>query len=308
MPSAVANFPSAADADVIPWKRTAALVCSVLLGLIFLVSGGWKVLDPFRTGELLEQAKVPGGWGAIGAATLGSLELLAAFLLFLPRYRKWGGYLGSALIIFFVGWVGFYYKSLAGQECSCFPIIKRTIGPGFFAGDGIMLLFGIAAITWSAKVLSVRVPAILLACVAVLGLSNFALQASRHTGLAAPSPIVVDGKTQSLKEGKIFLFFYDPSCMHCDKAAKFMSKLDWAESKVIAIPTVDPKFAADFLRDTHLKAGTSLESDKLRQTFKFVDPPFGVALVDGYQKQSFGVSAFEPPAPQGDLKKLGFVR
>jgi hypothetical protein len=97
------------------WKRKIATVSAILLALMFLVSGGWKVLSPLHTGELLEQARVPAGWGALGAASLGTLELLAAFLLFAPRFRKLGGLLASALLIFFIGWVGFYYHALAGQ-------------------------------------------------------------------------------------------------------------------------------------------------------------------------------------------------
>ena len=136
------------------WRRTVAAVSAVLLGIIFLVSGGWKVLDPFKTGELLEQAKVPAGFGTLGAATLGAVELLAAFLLFVPQVRRWGGLLGSALIVFFLGWIGYYYSALVGKECSCFPLIKRSIGPGFFISDGVMLLLGLAAFAWSAKVVS----------------------------------------------------------------------------------------------------------------------------------------------------------
>src|SRR5438270_9481808 len=114
--------------NIAGWKRTAAAISATLLGLIFLVSGGWKVLSPFKTGELLEQARVPAGLGVLGAASLGTVELFAAFLLFVPRFRRWGGLLGSALMIFFMGWVGFCYCSLAGQECSCFPIITRCLG------------------------------------------------------------------------------------------------------------------------------------------------------------------------------------
>src|SRR5271163_751864 len=103
------------------WKATVSAICGILLGLLFLVSGGWKVLEPFTTGQLLEQARVPAGWGASGAATLGSVELLAAVLLFLPRFRRLGGLLGSGLLLFFIAWVGYYYTALTGQECSCFP-------------------------------------------------------------------------------------------------------------------------------------------------------------------------------------------
>jgi uncharacterized membrane protein YphA (DoxX/SURF4 family) len=135
------------------WRETAAAVCAVVLGVVFLVSGGWKVLDPFKTGELLEQAKVPAGFGTLGAATLGTLELWAAFMLFVPRLRRWGGLLGSGLIVFFIAWISYYYGALVGKECSCFPIIKRSIGPGFFVSDGVMLLLGVAAFAWSAKAL-----------------------------------------------------------------------------------------------------------------------------------------------------------
>ena len=61
------------------WRRIAVAVSAILLGIIFLVSGGWKVLEPFKTGELLEQARVPAGFGTAGASVLGSLELFTAF-------------------------------------------------------------------------------------------------------------------------------------------------------------------------------------------------------------------------------------
>jgi hypothetical protein len=96
--------------------------------------------------------------------------------------------------------------------------------------------------------------------------------------------------------------------MHCDAAAKFMSKLDWSGTRVVAIPTINPQWAADFLHDTHLKAATSLELDKLKKAFPFVDPPFGVALDDGRVKETFSQAQFNAPLPQPDLKKLGFVK
>ena len=112
----------------VSWKRTAAGVCAILLGIVFLVSGGWKLVSPLKTGELLEQAQVPAGLGILGAAALGVLELLAAFLLFVPRLRRWGGLLGSALMIFFIGWIAYYYPVLVGRECSCFPSSSAPSG------------------------------------------------------------------------------------------------------------------------------------------------------------------------------------
>jgi hypothetical protein len=290
------------------WRRTVAAVSAVLLGIIFLVSGGWKVLDPFKTGELLEQAKVPAGFGTLGAATLGTVELLAAFLLFVPQVRRWGGLLGSALIVFFLGWIGYYYSALVGKECSCFPLIKRSIGPGFFISDGVMLLLGLAAFAWSAKVVSARLPLRALAGLIVLAGVSYGVNARMHGSAQVPTPVIVDGQPQNLADGKVFLFFFDPSCMHCEAAAKFMSKLNWGDTKIVAIPTVNPQWAASFLHDTGFKAQTSLELDKLKKAFPFVDPPFGVALVDGRVKETFTQAQFNVPLPQPALQKLGFVK
>ena len=87
-----------------------------------------------------------------------------------------------------------------------------------------------------------------------------------------------------------------------------MSKLDWGNTRVVAIPTVNPQWADSFLHDTKLKASTSLELDKLKKAFPFVDPPFGVALEDGRVKETFGQRQFFPPLPQAELQKLGLVR
>ncbi len=289
-------------------QKSIAAVCAVLLAIIFLVSGGWKMLQPFVTGEVLEQAQVPAGLGAYGAALLGTLEVFTAFLLFTPRYRRWGGILGSALIIFFIGWVGYYYPVLNGKACGCFPIIKRTIGPMFFVTDGIMLLFGLAAWLWSDRVKSFRVPVAILASLAVVSGASYAWNNSKIVHAQIPNPVIVDGKPADLSKGKVFVFFYDPSCMHCDAAARFMSGFDWTDTRVVSIPTVNPQWAASFLHDTGFKAGTSLELDKLKKTFPFVDPPYGVALKNGVVKETFGQAAFAAPSPKSQLEALGLIK
>jgi hypothetical protein len=87
-----------------------------------------------------------------------------------------------------------------------------------------------------------------------------------------------------------------------------MSKLDWKDTQVIAIPIQDPQWAASFLRDTGLKAGTSTDLDALREKFKFVDAPYGVALDRGRQKAVIAAAAFEDSEPAATLRPLGFVK
>ncbi len=118
----------------------------------------------------------------------------------------------------------------------------------------------------------------------------------------------MDGQPASLLTGHVFLFFYNPSCLHCDAAARRMSKLEWKDTRVVAIPIQDPQWAASFLHDTGLKAGTSTDLDKLREKFKFVDAPYGVALDRGRQKAAIAAAAFEDPEPAKTLRGIGFVK
>jgi hypothetical protein len=207
-----------------------------------------------------------------------------------------------------MGWIANYYHVLVGRECSCFPIIKRTVGPGFFITDGIFLLLGVLAFVWSRRRSGLLGPAVAFVCLVVLGGASLGVNAAMRRNVQVPNPVVVNGKPADLTHGKVFLFFYDPECMHCVDAAKFLSTLNWGNTEVVSIPTHDPQFAKDFLGDTHLKADTSLEINKLKKAFPFVTPPYGVALDDGQVKQTFEQTQFNEPLPAADLKKLGFVK
>ena len=236
---------------------------------------------------------------------MGILELFTAFLLFTPKYRKLGGLLGSALMIFFIAWVAYFYNQLVGKDCGCFPIIKRAVGPGFFVSDAVMLLFGLIAATWGPAVKRLRVPALAFVALAVLAGANFAFGAVQRRNVEMPYPVAVDGKPTDLRTGKVFLFFYDPECMHCDRAARAMATYNWRDTRVVAIPTREQHFAKAFLSDTGLKAGTSLESDRLKKVFPFGDPPYGVALENGHERSP--LSRFDENEPAATLRKLGFI-
>jgi hypothetical protein len=93
--------------------------------------------------------------------------------------------------------------------------------------------------------------------------------------------------------------------MHCDAAARRMAKLNWKDTSVIAIPIDQPQFAASFLHDTGLKAGTSLDLKPMRDVFPFVNAPYAVALSNGRQKAAVG--NFDESEPARTLRKIGFV-
>ncbi|HYL75495.1 MAG TPA: MauE/DoxX family redox-associated membrane protein [Bryobacteraceae bacterium] len=295
----------AAGADLPAWKKAAGSTAALLLALLFFVSGCWKLTDPFQWAHALTEFRVPSVWSLPFTLATGIGETFAAVLILVPRFRRWGSLLIGLLLVVFMVYIGANYSVLAGKDCSCFPLVKRTIGPGFFIGDVVMLLMAAIAGWWARQSENLRAALVVLGVVVVFAGVSFGVNATRLSGLKAPATITVDGKPFSLDQGDIFLFFYDPECLHCDAAAKRMSKLNWKNTRVVAIPTHDPQFAAAFLHDTGLTAVTSFDTDLLRSTFKFVDPPYGVALQHGRQKVA--IASWEDSEPAATLRKIGFV-
>src|SRR5579872_1769471 len=296
---------AAASLDLPAWKKAIGSAAAVLLALIFFSSGAWKLSDPFRWSQFLSEFHVPAALALPGTIALGIAETLGAVLVLVPRFRRWGSWLIGLLLVAFILYIGANYATLAGKDCSCFPLVKRTVGPGFFIGDGLMLAGAVLTGWWARASENLRAAAVILGIVAVFAGVSYGVNLSRETGLKAPDTITVDGKPFALNEGHVFLFFYNPECMHCDAAARRMSKLNWKDTKVVGIPTQDPQFAASFLKDTGLRAGTSNDLKLMRETFKFVDPPYGVALDKGRQKAV--VSNFEESEPAKTLREIGYV-
>jgi uncharacterized membrane protein YphA (DoxX/SURF4 family) len=287
------------------WKNAAAIVCAALLGGLFLISGVWKITDPLRAATLMTQALVPHALSLPAALAAGIGETFAAVLLLMPRYRRWGAWLAGLMLVAFLAYFAIFYGQLRGQECNCFPWVKRAVGPGFFIGDAVMLLMALVAGVWARPSRGPRNAAIVLGAVAVFAFASFGIHAARETGLKAPDVITVDDRPYSLQQGRIFLYFFDPECAHCDQAARAMSRYNWGETKVIVVPTAQPQFTGQFLQATGLRALVSHDLAPLRQVFQFVSGPYAVALENGRQKAA--ITRFEAAEPETTLRGLGFV-
>src|ERR1700691_3920669 len=129
----------------VAFNRTAA----ILISLVFLVAGLWKITDPTGAGARLAQARVPESLSVIAAVGLGILETFTGVLLLIPRFRRWGSWLGTLLLFTFMVFIAIHYNELRGVDCSCFPCVRRAVGPGFFIGDGIMMLLAVGAGIWA---------------------------------------------------------------------------------------------------------------------------------------------------------------
>jgi uncharacterized membrane protein YphA (DoxX/SURF4 family) len=287
------------------WKRFAATGAAILIGALFLVSGIWKITDPLEWTTKVEQFKVPYSLSLPFTLLLAVGETWGGLMILVPQFRRWGAILLSVLLVVFMAYMGIHYAEFKSMDCSCFPLLKRAVGPGFFVGDGIMLLLAAIAGLWSRPPSGYRAAAVCLGAVVVATGACYAAAQSRVTGTKAPETLIVNGQPYSIEHGRVFLYFYDPECMHCDAAAKKMSKMSWGSSRVVAIPTRQQQFAEAFLRDTGLKAVTSLELEKLKKVFPFTDTPYGIALENGRQKGA--VSRYDDAEPGESLKKLGLV-
>ncbi len=291
--------------DLPNWQRVGSAAAAFFLMLVFVSSGVWKITDPFTWSAALGQFRIPSSLSLPFTLALGIIETLAGVLILVPRFRRWGSLLVCVLLAVFMVYIGANYSVLAGKDCSCFPIVKRAVGPGFFIGDGLMLVLALLAGWWARPSSNLKVGLMVLGAVTVFAGVSYGVNVARLTGIKAPDSIVVDGQTRSLQSGRLFLFFYDPACMHCDAAARRMAKLKWRDATVIAIPVNQPQWAAAFLHDTGLKAGTSVDDQPLRRVFHFLNTPYGVALVNGRQKAD--VSNFDESEPARTLRSIGFI-
>src|SRR5579872_121491 len=297
---------AAARLNLPVWKNLLGHFAAVILGIIFLASGIWKMTDPFGWATMIEELRAPATFSLTLTLLLAVGETFGGILILVPRFRRWGAWVVGALLVVFMIYIGANYHTLIGKECSCFPFVKRTVGPGFFIGDAALLVGALLAGLWTRPSLHLRSASYILGVIVLATGVSYAVNTARLTGTKAPDTITVDGKPYSLQQGRIFLFFYDPECSHCDQAARHMAKLNWGDTTVVAIPTRQPQFAAAFLHDTGLKALTSYDLDLLKKTFPFGDPPFGVALERGREKGP--VTHYDPPEPAISLRKLGFAQ
>ena len=287
------------------WKTALGWVSAIVISLLFLVSGVWKISDVPGWAVRVSQFRIPASLSLPAALLFGIAETFAGVLILVPRFRRWGAWLAGALLVVFLAYFAFNYDALHGQECSCFPLVKRVVGPEFFIGDGIMLLLAFLAGVWSKPPDSVRSAVVVLAAVTVFAVVSYGVEVTRQSGTAAPPTITVDGKPFQTHQGKLLIYFFDPECLHCLEAGRKMAKLNWGDTRMVVVAVAQPRFSQQFLRDCGLKAGISPDLEILKKTFPFVNAPAAVALVNGREKAM--ITDFDGEEPAATLKKFELI-
>ncbi len=287
------------------WKAALSWIAAALIGLLFVISGAWKITDVQAAAMRMAQARVPEPLSTAAALLFGITETLGGVFILVPRFRRWGAILTGLLLVAFMVYIGVNYNALRGEDCSCFPWLKRAVGPAFFVSDAVMLLGAVAAGVWSRRPESLRSAFLVLGAVTVFAGVSYGVVTVHQTGVKAPATITVDSQAYSLQHGRYFLFFFNPGCMHCFDAAQRMSTFQWGDTKVVAVPVEQPQFAGQFLERTGLKAAVTTDFARLAPVFSYTSYPFGVALENGREKVP--LTKFEGDEPAATLKHLGFV-
>jgi uncharacterized membrane protein YphA (DoxX/SURF4 family) len=279
-----------------------------VLGALFVVSGVWKMSDLSAAAERMIQTLVPVALSAPLAFAVAVCEMATGVLLFVPRYRRWGAWGAGLLLVAFMIYIGIRYDRLLGEDCNCFPWVRRVVGPAFFAGDATML--GLAAIAaWrSARPRDWRGAAAIVCAAGLLGAAAYAGESIRSADAEVPASASIDDPSLTLRDGRILLYFFDPECTHCYTVARAMSRRDWGATHIVVVPTRESQFAAAFLTDTGLRAAVSRDAGALRRVFAFSEPPYAVALERGRAVARFNSGQMEDDSWYAGLEALGYLR
>jgi uncharacterized membrane protein len=290
------------------WPSIAAAAAALVLALVFLVSGLWKLLDLHATAERMVQVLVPLPLSAPAAFAVAIAETTTGILLVLPRYRRWGAVAAALLLVAFMGYIGLMYDRLLGEDCSCFPWVRRVVGPSFFAGNAAMLSLAAIGAWRSPPARGWRVPLAVACVVTLLAGSSYAGASWLRRDVDVPEGATVQGDAFSLRDGRVLLYFFDPECTHCYAVARDMSNRHWGSIRLVIVAIREPQFAQAFLDDTGLRAAIADDAELLRNAFPFTEPPYAVALRDGRAVVRFNSAQLERPAWYATLDELGYLQ
>ena len=296
-------------------------MAAVIVAFLFLTAGIYKAIDPYKFANLAKNLLVPYEITLPLALLLAVAETTAGVLILVPRFRRWGAMLAGLLLVVFMAYVGIRYKALVGRDCSCFPELtlpfgividmRRSVGPGFFYGDFAFLAAAAIAGFWARRSEGLRTAMVILGAAAVFTGASYGVAFTKLTGLKAPDSIMVEGSPMSLQDGRVFLFFFDPECGTCYAVAKSLGPVKFHEGiTVVGVPTRVPQYAAEMLKDAKFQAKISSDSAKLREVFKFDNPPYAALIERGRQSGVILPTQFNEEDPSKHielLKQMGAV-
>ncbi len=288
------------------WKRHTGTTAALLMAIPWLAAGIYKLFIVSQFQLMLTQILVPVSLSLVLAMLVIMGDLTSGVLLVVPSWRRLGGILSSVMLVIFMGYYAINYETLKGADCSCFPWVERTVGPVFFWSDGAMLVLSVLAAWWAVPVTKIRGAAVTVAGIVAVSLVALGVdKLGPQPDTEVPAAVAVGDEQMSLHEGKVFVYFFNPMCLHCLDAGTAMAKHTW-QAPFVGVPTEEEDLAIGFVEDTGLKdVKLTPDVDALREAFPFQDTPYAVAIENGQVKERFPF--FEEPELGEKLRELGFI-
>jgi uncharacterized membrane protein YphA (DoxX/SURF4 family) len=292
------------------WQNILGWTCAGVMALLWIVAGLYKLSDIGGFQVKLSQLLFPTALTLPATLAVATSELFAGVLLLRPAWRRLGGLVSTGLLLAFMAYMAVNYTALQGEDCSCFPWLERAVGPAFFWSDGAMMAASLIAAWFAPRMVAVRQTRFVL--FGIIALATVALGFDKfgpESGTDVPATVVVEGQDYNLRQGKVFLYFFNPTCLHCLAAGKELSKYTFP-ADFVGVPTQDFDFGAGFLEDAGLTGMVKLspDLDKLKETFPFNDVPYAAAIEDGKVLRRYTMIDLEEPEMGRSLRELGVVK
>ena len=116
------------------WQGKVGWGAAVVMAVVWLVAGIWKLTNPTGFQLMLTQMLVPVWLSLPGALALGIAETFAGILLLRPAWRRLGGYLSAALLVVFMVYIGYHYETLKGRGLQLLSVARANGGARLLLG------------------------------------------------------------------------------------------------------------------------------------------------------------------------------
>ena len=277
-----------------PLLPAAAAGARILMGLLFVVAGAAKSIDPvvfyWEAVSYLELVEIGReAWPPIGrmALVLAPLEVLVGVALIIGWRPRLALPAATGMMVLFLAITGLAWYRQADIDCGCFgTLVKRTPGEAFIE-DAVMLGLLLTAWRWGtarwtasrwkgSPSLAVGAGAV-AAAVLVFGfapqsdrVANSDLQAGvRLTGIELTGADGID-----LSEGRYLVELFSPRCGRCKTAVPKLNR--WAGTpgvpRIVALNEYPPddESLKDFIRQTgpRFEIASISSSDWMRLTWR----------------------------------------
>lgn len=114
-------------------RKSAFILCRVVLGGIFVYASWDKILDPAAFARIIDNYQIlSASMGRLAALFLPWLELVCGICLVINRWTRGSAVIVAGLMVVFMGALGYNIYQGIDINCGCFTLTDKTPGSMWF--------------------------------------------------------------------------------------------------------------------------------------------------------------------------------